>query len=742
MANQYSNYTLAPYVSQYVNPYSVEVNQVLRERYDANKSNKDKIDATLGAWNTLPGDAHLVDKAKEQTRGKLNQFIENGNYEDASMAVSETMVDLESDKGLKLAKQSYDVRAQELAWMSEMTVKQGKNFLDFGRGAVNTWSSYYKGEDGEFIENVYKPTNEPEHDYDQAMGQLIGNIRADYTGISRGKADAIAESLIPTYLNGTEGDQDYRQLTIINGMSHNEAISDIRNRLQSLTDQQIHRTKAASIKSSASKMNGDGSINVGYTAQSSEGTLNLADHYNKVLDGNARVFENFDNPDVRKGHQSKMAKDTKRMTMQQARASLSPEEYVGWKRHNIDLYKGHEEFGALVNYSTTSTWQPTNATQEDLEWDEMATSAIATGATVATAGAVATYFGLANAWNPIGWVTLASVGVGALVNYAYQADEKELLSEKGNVRDMMNAQQGDGALWGLLDSESEELASNLEDTEWVNEILGTNYKNGDPVYEQLKKNAQSTLLYRQQGGGDEHDDTVNSYNGDVFEAETFVVDYNNTKLVNAIDNIEKQFDPTNWDFLGIAEGDSGWESMMTDKNGDKVLPGDAKIEFRGVTAPSIDDDVPLMFKWNINGRTYLAESKYNKPSSFDLEELIAMDMNQAELVVIDRARQWVNDVENKGTGATRDGNPSKQELVEVLNTLYKNIVGMGDEDAANYAEQYMFQSFQQSNPTLLNQITQQMYGGIAYNDLSPNEKSAVDGKLNEYYTTYKTSEVR
>jgi hypothetical protein len=117
-------------------------------------------------------------------------------------------------------------------------------------------------------------------------------------------------------------------------------------------------------------------------------------------------------------------------------------------------------------------------------------------------------------------------------------------------------------------------------------------------------------------------------------------------------------------------------------------------------------------------------------------------MNQAELVVIDRARQWVNDVENKGTGATRDGNPSKQELVEVLNTLYKNIVGLGDEDAANYAEQYMFQSFQQSNPTLLNQITQQMYGGIAYNDLSPNEKSAVDGKLNEYYTTYKTSEVR
>ena len=85
MANQYSNYTLAPYVSQYVNPYSVEVNTILRERWDRNKGNKDKIDATIGSWSTLPGDAHLVDKAKQQIKDKLNNFASNGNYEDAGI---------------------------------------------------------------------------------------------------------------------------------------------------------------------------------------------------------------------------------------------------------------------------------------------------------------------------------------------------------------------------------------------------------------------------------------------------------------------------------------------------------------------------------------------------------------------------------------------------------------------------------------------------------------------------------
>ena len=56
MANKYSNYELKPYVSTYVNPYSVEVNTILRERYDNNKASVDLIDKTLGSKQVLEGD--------------------------------------------------------------------------------------------------------------------------------------------------------------------------------------------------------------------------------------------------------------------------------------------------------------------------------------------------------------------------------------------------------------------------------------------------------------------------------------------------------------------------------------------------------------------------------------------------------------------------------------------------------------------------------------------------------------
>ena len=43
MASKYSNYELKPYVSTYTNPYSVEVSQILRNRYDQNKAIRDRF---------------------------------------------------------------------------------------------------------------------------------------------------------------------------------------------------------------------------------------------------------------------------------------------------------------------------------------------------------------------------------------------------------------------------------------------------------------------------------------------------------------------------------------------------------------------------------------------------------------------------------------------------------------------------------------------------------------------------
>ena len=50
MANRYSRYQLQPYQSVYVDPQVVNVNKILRQRYDQNKSFKDIIDREGKNW--------------------------------------------------------------------------------------------------------------------------------------------------------------------------------------------------------------------------------------------------------------------------------------------------------------------------------------------------------------------------------------------------------------------------------------------------------------------------------------------------------------------------------------------------------------------------------------------------------------------------------------------------------------------------------------------------------------------
>lgn len=742
MANKYSRYQLQPYVSQYVNPYSVEVNQILRERWDKNKAQKDKIDVTLGSWNTLPGDAHLVDKAKEQTKGKLENFIDYGNYEDAGMAVSEVLVDLEGDRGLKAAKQSYDVRQKELEYMQEASIKDGTKFLDFGRDAAQSHVSYYKNDKGEYVENVYKFTNEAMQDYDKEMAGMLKTIKADWSGISRHKADKVAEALLPTYLNSTAGDQDYRRLTQIDGMSDKEAVNNIRQRLQSFTDQYIHTTKAAATQAAAGKMGGDGALKKGNTAMAPK-DFGAAEYYNTVLEMNGDVFRGGSIKGT-----DKLSRDTNRIIQQIAKQELSPKEYKAWKLNNVEYYKGHPEFASYIQYATTNTYQPTFASQEGIDWGEA--GAVAGGTALLTAAGLATGFGAANIWNPFGW---ASLGVGgaltlaAALGFGLSAAKQgvDLIgSQEGNVRDWTNPQQGDGMLFGALDSESEELADNLEDVDHINKILGTNYKNGDPVYEQLKKNAQATLLYKQKNGGDAIDERINDFNGNIFEADTWVPDYSNTELINHIKNIEDNWAVSDFDILGVTELSSTWEDMIDDPTTKKAeKAGDAKIKFLGIVAPSVIDDTPMMFKLSINGKQVLAESKKGSPTSMNLEERIAMDLNKSDFIIRDRAREQVNAMEANGTGSGENSEATGNDLVQILDGLYENVMGLSPEEAHAYAENHVQRSFFQANPMLQAQIAYQMYGEAKpYQSLTDSEKANVDSEINRYYEVYKNTEIR
>ena len=89
MANKYSKYEIQPFVSNYVNPASVEVNQILRERFDKNRSGKDLIDRTLNSMEVMQGDQVILQDVKDNVRNILGSVYEQGNYEDAGLLVQD-----------------------------------------------------------------------------------------------------------------------------------------------------------------------------------------------------------------------------------------------------------------------------------------------------------------------------------------------------------------------------------------------------------------------------------------------------------------------------------------------------------------------------------------------------------------------------------------------------------------------------------------------------------------------------
>ena len=185
MANRYSRYQLQPYQSVYVDPQVVNVNKILRHRYDQNKSFKDIIDRSLGYLEVMPGDEAIVEGVKTDVRNKLQNITDVGNWEDAGLEVQDAVTMVETDHGLKLARQSILNRKNELKWVREANAK-GLNVLDFGKNASkNHVSYYYDGTKGEFVDNVYEPTSQIMHEYDDEMRSLLVDMPYDETALKQ-----------------------------------------------------------------------------------------------------------------------------------------------------------------------------------------------------------------------------------------------------------------------------------------------------------------------------------------------------------------------------------------------------------------------------------------------------------------------------------------------------------------------------------------------------------------------------
>ena len=68
MANKYSQFTLKPYVSQYVDTGKLEATKLLRHRWDANKLEHDKLQRAAATIKVLDGDLNIRENAVGQIR--------------------------------------------------------------------------------------------------------------------------------------------------------------------------------------------------------------------------------------------------------------------------------------------------------------------------------------------------------------------------------------------------------------------------------------------------------------------------------------------------------------------------------------------------------------------------------------------------------------------------------------------------------------------------------------------------
>ena len=257
MANKYSKFEFQPYVSMYVDPQTVNIQKIMRQRWDANKAQSDLIRRSVKNWEVGPGDQVMKEEAIQNIESQFEDAITRGNWEEQGSLVSDVANDFLTNRGLQLAKKTYENRQAELKAQSEIRMKNGNVLFDYeyvkdpnspdgfardGNGQLikqnkfENHRSYYQDEQtGEMVENVYQPVSEQQGDWNGTQSSFITTIATDTTGlaaayridsgalsgylqsatgVSQAKVNNLASGLAQAYIASTpEGQQQMRYLT-------------------------------------------------------------------------------------------------------------------------------------------------------------------------------------------------------------------------------------------------------------------------------------------------------------------------------------------------------------------------------------------------------------------------------------------------------------------------------------------------------------------------------------------------
>ena len=113
MANKYSRYQLQPYVSQYVDPGTTQINAMLRQRWETNKAKHDQLQQLANSTQVGKGDQKWKDAAIDEIRTTFNDTIQTNAYENAGVVVSDAVNSFIANEPLKAAAESYNTYALE-----------------------------------------------------------------------------------------------------------------------------------------------------------------------------------------------------------------------------------------------------------------------------------------------------------------------------------------------------------------------------------------------------------------------------------------------------------------------------------------------------------------------------------------------------------------------------------------------------------------------------------------------------
>ena len=603
MANKYSRYQLQAPTSQYVDPQSVGVNQILRERYDQNKQGKDLIDRSLAQTQVMKGDQALLENAKTKVKNILGDVTEKGDYENSGLAIQDAANYVDQDPGVLAAKKSYENRSAELDFIRQATM-EGKQILDFGKGAAQNHLSYFFNEDAEsFQTSIYEPASESRLDYDAEMSGLLKTIKADsngrgWEGITVGKADRVAAMMYENYIQSDAGKQDFRRLTELelpDSLSNEQKIvmakKDIMHRLKGFTRQYVYDKITAPKGKETQVISNDLPKDIFTTSPKTIKGL-VQDDVQKQSLHNLSILKDKNLSDEEKMskikfNQGALDSSVKRFLDEQGEAGQAKLER--WKKitkaHNEE---GDDRFFELTKSLTAYTNRPDTNLGEALS--NAGYKSLISAGFLASGAAVAGQLG-PQALMPEEIVTVPVAGVAGGIGgaiYGFAESFYNQLSNFNNVRDTGRGSDTNNngepgffeGLWGeFVDTEEEELMEQLfggndmdgKDVSKINEALGTNYTEKDvPRLKDLAMSTYSFMVSEDNGiTGDQIMEHVKN-TGTAVSSPGYFIDEGTTdgkKIQASIDTSFRKASPEQ-DFIihGATTKDERDEFLGTDDN--------------------------------------------------------------------------------------------------------------------------------------------------------------------------------